>query len=139
MQWRQFGSQFVVRIARGEEIIHTLTQFCKEQDIRAGSVTGIGATNDAKLYYYDMEKQEYLEKRFQEAYEITSIMGNISLVNGEPFCHLHIILGDSKYQTFSGHLHSANVSVTCEIIIDVLDGELQRTLDEETGLKLLDL
>ena len=44
--------------------------------------------------------------------------------------------GDSKGAVFGGHLNSATVSATCEMVIRVLDGTVERRLDPEIGLNL---
>ncbi len=47
-------------------------------------------------------------------------------MNGETYLHLHINIADTKQNTFGGHLTSAVVSATLEVIIDVIDGEVDR-------------
>lgn len=39
-------------------------------------------------------------------------------MNGEIYLHLHIGLSDSKYNAYGGHLTSALISGTGEIIIE---------------------
>ena len=82
-------------------------------------------------------QSEYQKKNIQEDLEILNVAGNIAMVDGEPFAHLHIILGDKNYNTIGGHLFSARISVTCEVFIRALDTVLKREFDEETQLKLL--
>ncbi len=36
MEYSQFGSKYVVRFDKGEEVVATLTTFCKEQGIKLG-------------------------------------------------------------------------------------------------------
>ena len=47
MDFQKIGSKFIVRIDKGEEIVDTLTKFCLDNNITLGSISGIGATNDA--------------------------------------------------------------------------------------------
>ena len=81
-------------------------------------------------------KKEYIPKRFAEGinYEIITLNGNISRLEGKPFVHVHITLGDQNYKVFGGHLGSANISITAEIYINVVDEAIDRKLDE--GFKL---
>lgn len=58
-------------------------------------------------------------------------------MNGEIYLHLHIGLFDSKYNIYGGHLTSAIISGTGEIIIEEIDGEIEREFNEEVGLNLL--
>lgn len=58
-------------------------------------------------------------------------------MNGEIYLHLHIGLSDSKYNAYGGHITSAVISGTGEIIIEEIDGEIEREFNEEVGLNLL--
>ncbi len=58
-------------------------------------------------------------------------------MKGETYIHLHINICDKELKSFGGHLNSAIVSATCEIIIDSIQGEVDREFSEEIGLNLL--
>ncbi len=47
-----------------------------------------------------------------------------------------IIARMDKGEVFGGHLNKAVVSATCEMVIDVIDGCVDRKYDEETGLNV---
>ena len=55
MRYKKFGNKFIVRLDRGEEIIETLKQFCKDMNIKSGSITGIGATIKSTVVLFDVE------------------------------------------------------------------------------------
>lgn len=136
MKFKKFGNKFILRIDRGEEIIETVKQFCIENDIKLGSISGIGAANEVTVGLFDPEAKQYHSKKLTGDYEIVNLSGNISTINGELYTHFHINLSDSNFNSYGGHLNSAVVSSTCEIIIDAIAGELNREFDEETGLNL---
>ena len=50
--------------------------------------------------------------------------------------HLHMSAGNDKGEVFGGHLNRAVVSATCEMVVDVLDGTVDRQYDPVTGLNL---
>lgn len=140
MKSKKVDNKYIIRLEKGEEIIKTLSEFCQENNILAGSLTGIGAANDITMKSFDTKKNEYVSKRFnEESYEIISLNGNISLLGNQPFLHIHISIGNSNYNVFGGHLDSAVISITCEIIIDVIDEKIIRKSNNEFKLNFLDL
>ena len=46
MEYRKFGSTYILRIDRGEEILASITTLCNAEKIRLGSVSGIGAVGE---------------------------------------------------------------------------------------------
>lgn len=140
MQSKKLTNGYILKLEKGEEIIESLVKFCEDNNIKSGSIAGIGGTDNATLKYYDREKKEYVPKNFSgKDYEIVSLIGNISLVDGKPFAHIHIALGDADYNMFGGHLGSAIISITCEITINMTDDTLNRKFDDEFKLNFLDI
>ncbi|MBU0459098.1 DNA-binding protein [Patescibacteria group bacterium] len=139
MQFEHSNDAFVLRLETGEELVETLTKFLAENSIYSGIISGIGAASDITLNYFNMETKEYEDRTFPDDYEILSLTGNISLKDDIPFAHLHITLGTKDFVCIGGHLKSAKVSATCEVVIRKLEAKLDRRLDERTGLYLLDL
>ena len=68
--------------------------------------------------------------------ERVSLTGTINTMNGEFYTHLHMSAGNDKGEVFGGHLNRAVVSATCEMVVDVLDGTVDRQYDPVTGLNL---
>ncbi|MBN1326411.1 MAG: DNA-binding protein [Candidatus Cloacimonetes bacterium] len=139
MKFRKIGSKYFLRIEREEEIITSLLDLCSEEQIKLGTITGIGAVNRATIGLFDLETQIYQSVEFTGNYEVTALTGNITTKNGETYLHLHINLADENHAAWGGHLNEAFVSVTCEIVIDVIDGVVERFYDDNTGLNLLKL
>lgn len=137
MEFKKFGSKYVVRLDKGDEILNSITEFCKQTKVSLGNITGIGACDKAVLGVFDCKTQTHIEKEFSGHYEISSLLGNITNLNGEPFVHAHICLSGSDYSTIGGHLHSAVINIIGEIIIDIIDGEVGREFNSSVGAEAL--
>lgn len=139
MEYKKFGNKYVVRLESGEEIVESIKKLAIEEKIRLGRVTGIGAVNKARIGLFKLAERQYYSKELEGDMEIVNLSGNISEMNGETYIHLHISLGDDNYNVIGGHLNYAYISATGEIIIDLIEGRVDRKHDEEIGLNLLDL
>ncbi|AEF93306.1 protein of unknown function DUF296 [Desulfotomaculum nigrificans CO-1-SRB] len=136
MEFRKFGQKYVLRLDKGEEVVTTLKNFCRQNGIKLGSVTGIGAVNKATVGLFETATKKYHAKELTGDMEITGLVGNISQMNGEVYLHLHITLVDSSHNAVGGHLNSATISATGEFIVDAIEGEVDREFSEEIGLNL---
>jgi uncharacterized protein len=137
MQFKKFGNKYLLRIDKGEEIVSTIKQFCTDQDIKLGTISGIGATNQVTVGLFNPATKEYLQKELNQDFEISPLLGNITTMNGETYLHLHINLADQNHHCFGGHLNEAYVSATFEAVIESIEGEVDREKSEEIGLNLL--
>ena len=137
MQAKQVGkSRWVLVLDRGEEIVETVTDFLEEREIQGGFVTGIGGLRNITLGYYDLEEKEYLKREFEEVMELGNLAGSVGTVDGRPFLHAHATVSGPELIAFSGHLFSAEVAITAELIVADFGVDLPRETDEEVGLKL---
>ncbi|MFH1904010.1 MAG: PPC domain-containing DNA-binding protein [bacterium] len=139
MKSKRFKNKFILRLDKGEEIVEMLKQFCRKNDIKLGTVSGIGATNKAVIGLFSVETKKYHSKELVGNHEITSLYGNISTMNGEIYLHIHVNLCNSKHNSFGGHLNSAIVSATFEAVIDIIEGEIDRKFSDEIGLNLYEI
>ncbi|MFH1399062.1 MAG: PPC domain-containing DNA-binding protein [Candidatus Woesearchaeota archaeon] len=137
MQYQKFNDHFIIRIDKGEEIVETLTKFCKQHSVKLGKITGVGATNKIKIGLFETAPKKYHASELTGDFEICSLTGNISTMDKEPYLHLHCTIADKNHNSFGGHLTSAYVSATFEVILEKIDGEIDRKFSEEIGLNLI--
>lgn len=137
MESKQFGSRILVRLNPGDELVGSVQQVCEKYGVKLGSVAGIGAVNRAVIGLFRTDTKVYRKSELKGAFEIVSLLGNVSTMDGKTYLHLHANLADEKHQCFGGHLNEADVSATAEIWIDMADGEVDRYLDEKIGLNLI--
>jgi len=136
MKCKQFGRTYMVRIDLGEDIPGTLKALCAREGIRLAQVSAIGAADHAVIGVYDLKKQEYRRETLDEFMEITSLSGNVTEMNGEPYIHLHATLADGRNALHGGHVIEMRVGATCEMFVEALEGEVTRERNEALGINL---
>lgn len=128
--------ELIVRLKHDADLIQSVTELAKNKGIEAGSFTGIGALKRARLSYYDQKNHEYREIKIDSPHEMASCVGNVSLKDGEPFTHVHVVFADETGNTKAGHL-SEGIVFAAEVHLRQLEGpKLERKYDEVTGLSL---
>ena len=121
----------------GADLHEELTAIVRREKIRLGRIAALGATTHARVAYYDQNTKVYNPIEFPGGMEILNLHGNVSLRDGEPFVHAHILLGDPAGKIFGGHLLPGTKLFACELFIDELEGPpLERQPEGRTGLHL---
>ena len=136
MEYRRFNNTIVARIDRGEEILAQIKELALKENIKLAYVSALGATNNFTVGVYKVDEKKYYKNHFVGDFEIVSLTGTINTMNHEFYTHIHMSAGNDSGEVFGGHLNEAVVSATCEMVITIIDGEVERFLDDETGLNL---
>ena len=136
MVYKKFGNKIVVRIDRGEEILEKIKELALKENIKLASISAIGAIDELIVGVYDVAKKEYYSNEFKGDLEIVSLLGTINTMNGDFYTHIHLSAGNEKGEVFGGHLNKAVVSGTCEMVVSLIDGTVDRFYDDETGLNI---
>lgn len=136
MEYRRFNNTIVARIDRGEEILAQIKELALKENIKLAHVSALGATNNFTVGVYKVNEKKYYKNHFVGDFEIVSLTGTINTMNHEFYTHIHMSAGNDSGEVFGGHLNEAVVSATCEMVITIIDGEVERFLDDETGLNL---
>ncbi len=138
MDYRKFENKIIVRIDKGEEILEKIKEIALKENIKLASVFALGATNDFTVGVFKVDEKKYYSNNFVGNFEIVSLTGTINTMNGEFYTHIHMSAGNDKGEVFGGHLNRARVSATCEMVIDIINGSIDRKLDEDIGLNLFE-
>jgi len=129
---------FAVIFDKGEDPVAGLTRFAQEQNLSAASFTAIGAFSEALLGFFDWEKKDYEHIPVSEQTEVLALVGDIAVEDGNrKKVHAHVVLGRRDGSARGGHLLSAKVRPTLEVILTESPGYLKRVHDRETGLTLI--
>jgi predicted DNA-binding protein with PD1-like motif len=127
----------VCQLPYGSDLLDEMTAIVRREKIILGRIQALGATVHARVAYYDQETKVYNPLEYPGGMEILNVHGNVSLRDGEPFVHAHILLGDPLGNVVGGHLLQGTKLFACELFIDVLAGPaLERAQDPRTGLFL---
>jgi predicted DNA-binding protein with PD1-like motif len=139
MRFLEERDRVLLRLFRGEEVVSSLQDFAQERRIPHAVVNGIGAIEDVTIGAYDLSAGKYRRRTLEGDWEVISLMGNLGWANDLAFLHAHAMLGDLHCNVLGGHLFQATVHVTMEVVLWTGTLTLQRTHDEEVGLKLWNL
>lgn len=134
MDYERFGNTIVARIDKGEEILQQLEGIAKKEEIKLASVSALGATNDITVGVFHTQEKKYYANHFTGDMEIVSLTGTVSTMNGDYYAHLHMSAGDTAGHVVGGHLNQAIISATCEMVIQIIDGQVDREFNREVGL-----
>jgi hypothetical protein len=139
MIYKKFNNNLVIRVEKDEDIVEVLMEIIEKEDITLATLSGIGAVNHVELGLYNTLNKLYSKKELRGDFEIVSLCGNISTMDHKPYLHLHMAIADNKQYVFGGHLSKAVVSATAELVLNIIDGKIDRYFDEEIGLNLMKL
>lgn len=128
---------YLIVLKRGEPAVATLMAALKEKGISSCSLSGLGALENPEISYYDLEGQKYIPHTFEGVFEVASLNGNVSELNGTLAPHIHIVLGGSEYQAIAGHLNEGTVGGTLEVTVIPFRKSYKREKDASTGLNLI--
>lgn len=131
------GRHFAGRLPYNKDLITSIEEICKEASIKMAVFSVIGAVSSVTTGVYDQKQQVYITSTKKAPYEIVTCPGNISLKDGNPIIHAHIVLSDEQEKTIGGHLFSETIIFAGEINIQELTGNpMERSYDKTTGLML---
>ena len=136
MEYKRFENTIIARIDKNEEILEQVKTIALKENIKLASIQALGAINDFTVGVFKVDEKKYYANSFQGNYEIVSLTGTINTMNDEYYCHIHLSAGNESGQVFGGHLNKALVSATCEMVIQIINGKVDRVFNEEVGLNV---
>src|SRR6185437_4486719 len=129
---------YAVIFETGDELAAGLKQFAEEQKLAGSSFKAIGAFSQVKLAWFNWETKQYQPSVvLDEQVELVSLIGDIALQDGNPQVHAHVVVAKSDGTAHGGHLLAAHVRPTCEVILTESPIHLQKRVDPQSGLPLI--
>lgn len=125
-----------VSLERGEDLLQGLTRAVAALGMEAATVQVLGALEAARVGYFDQDRKEYVAHEAQKV-EIASGVGNVSIRDGEPWIHLHLVLSGPDGACLGGHAMEGCRSYAVEAHLRALGGPAPvRVEDPGRGLKV---
>ena len=138
MDYRRRNNNIMLRLDKGDDIVESILDVAKKENITLAEINGLGATDDFQIGVFNLETKEYDLHDFSGNHEITNLCGSITMMDDEQYHHLHITCANSNGDCVGGHLYKAKISLTCEIFIRIIDSRLDRIFDENIGINRWD-
>jgi predicted DNA-binding protein with PD1-like motif len=130
---------FALAFDKGDEPVEALGLFAREQGLAAAHFTALGAFREATVGFFDRERRDYARVPIRAQVEVLTLVGNVARDGDELKVHAHVVLGRRDGTAWGGHLLSARVWPTLEVVLTEEPAHLRRRSDAETGLPLLAL
>ena len=137
MEHKRFGNTVIARLDCGEEILSSLKAITLAENIKLASISALGAVSEFSAGAYDIGKKEFIPKDFAGNYEIISLIGTVNTMDGEYYSHIHICAANTDCLAVGGHLTRGIISNTCEMVITIIEGIVDRKREESTGINKL--
>ena len=138
MKYSLDNNKILVSIDKGELVNESILNASRINNVSFGWINGIGAISDPELGYYDIHNKKYIKKHFEGDFELTSLIGNITLKDEELFIHSHITFTDLDFKAYGGHLFDCRIAAAGEFIIFKGSEKLERHYSSQVGLHIWD-
>lgn len=137
MDYRKYGETYYIRVDKGEEVISSILEVCRKEQLRSAVFSGIAGCSEARIQTFLPESGTFETRTLQGMLELVSLNGNI--ISGEDglYPHTHALFsykeGD-RHGMAAGHVKSITIRYTGEIELrPVAGGTIRRQFDPETG------
>ena len=138
-RYSKTSSGFLMVLREGDDVIASIENFVKEQQIPSGSFTGIGFAGAVTFGFFDFNQKKYNPKTFNKV-EMGSLTGSIAWSEGKPSLHIHGVATDDQFRAYGGHILALKVGTgSMEIYITVNQEKLERKMEQPLGANVLQL
>ena len=138
MDYRKYGDTVYIRLDKGDEIIGSILDICKKEEIGSAVFSGIGGCGEARIQTFLPEINSFETQTIHGMLELISLTGNVVTdEQGELDHHTHALFSfkdGERHSVAAGHIKSITVLYTAEIELrPVVGGIIHRKYDPETG------
>ncbi|MFO8101606.1 MAG: DNA-binding protein [Dehalococcoidia bacterium] len=138
------GRTFVIRLEDGDRLPDIIEEFAAEHGILRGTCLMIGGIDSGGTLVVGPEDSTArppipIQFELEGAHEVAGIGTIFPNEEGKPILHMHAALGrEGRTHTGCIRLGVEAWLVTEVILLEILDNEARRLIDEESGFELLE-
>ena len=128
-----------IKFEKDQLLLESITEYAKKNNIKTAEISFIGAVQNANVMYFNQSKKEYDKHTFEGGHEVLSGLGNVSILEGEPFVHVHMTVADKNGNAFGGHLDEGTKIWLIEAVIKeptFFGKGIERYFDDELCLSV---
>ncbi|MGA3209901.1 MAG: PPC domain-containing DNA-binding protein [Terriglobales bacterium] len=130
--------RYAVIFYQGDEAFSGLLEFAQKYHVTSAHFTAIGAVESATVAWFDPQRKLYKKIPVNGQHEVIGMSGDISLYQGKPVVHSHLLLAGPDGTAQGGHLLAAHVFPTLEVMVTVDPATMQRRFDPTLDATLID-
>jgi uncharacterized protein len=109
---------FQITFSRGDDVRSGLYDFALQHDIKVAHFTAIGALDHAVLGWSDPKVHSFKTTVLEQEVEVVACSGSITVTNGKPNVHTHVVVALPDGSTRGGHLLEGRVSLTLQVYLE---------------------
>lgn len=129
---------YVLVFVKGDEVMSGLTEFAQQYHVTSAHYQAIGDALSARIGVYDYGRKQFKVIPITEPAEVTSLTGDIAVLNGKPAPHSHLNLAAADGSVRGGHLLELIIGPTLELFVTVEPTPLYKKHNEEFDANVID-
>jgi uncharacterized protein len=112
---------FEVHFSAGDELMSGMTDFAEKNNLKVSEVRGLGGISSAVVSAYDPEKKAFKRFNIDQKGELVSLQGEITVQNGKPSFHAHVVFALVDGTLRGGHLVEAHIDPIANLFVTEYD------------------
>lgn len=109
---------FSVHFSAGDELMSGMTEFAEKNNLKISEVRGLGGISSAIVSAYDPKKGAFRRFNIDQKGELVSLQGEITVQNGKPSFHAHVVFVLVDGTVHGGHLVEAHIDPIANLFVN---------------------
>lgn len=109
---------FSVHFSAGDELMSGMTEFAEKNNLKISEVRGLGGISSAIVSAYDPTKGAFRRFNIDQKGELVSLQGEITVQNGKPSFHAHVVFVLVDGTVHGGHLVEAHIDPIANLFVN---------------------